>query len=41
MLYFTSLTTLLQLSPLESQGLCLQKQKNQDGKIFTEQLLNY
>lgn len=39
--YFTSLTTLLELSPLESQGLCLQKQKNQSDKIFAEQLWNY
>lgn len=39
--YFTSLTTLLDVSPLESQGLCLQKQKNQDEKIFTEQHWNY
>lgn len=39
--YFTSLTTLLDVSPLESQGLYLQKQKNQDEKIFTEQHWNY
>lgn len=39
--YFTSLTTLLEASSLESEWLCLQKQDHQDEKIFTEQLWNY
>lgn len=34
--YFTSLTTLLEMSPLETYGLHLQKQSNQDEKIFIE-----